>query len=356
MKPANESNYQKPAIILELGPTRAIGIYLVVLGHILGHYDRNYLDFGHWMMLRQFIYYFHMPLFFFVSGILYSYSGRAPAKLDKYPGFVLKKAQRLILPYLSFSLIILTTRVVASLFIDVNTDAGIIDYLLLILINPHAGGSPYLWFLYTLFICFLVFPLQGMIDKKRRAVIWFPIFLALYVLSYKVQYELVKDLFENLLFFYGGYLFSRDLQNNFSRVRRYGGYFLLVFICYFVAVKLTELRLQTVLNGFILAHLGIVSTLYLSCLIVDRLKNRTAVFIIDKLNEFSYDIYLIHYLAAVWTLGVLFYKIFDLGASIPNLLIIALMPVVSIVISVLISQYLIRKNKTAGRILLGRLK
>ncbi len=46
---------------------RGFGIILVVLGH---------LHFGH-NMLHQYIYAFHMPLFFLVSGYLY----RAPARL-----------------------------------------------------------------------------------------------------------------------------------------------------------------------------------------------------------------------------------------------------------------------------------
>lgn len=66
---------------------KGIGIILVVLGHI-------YSGFG-----KSIIYLFHMPLFFFASGAVLSYS-------DKVSSLQLgKKAKRLLIPYFFFSLL-----------------------------------------------------------------------------------------------------------------------------------------------------------------------------------------------------------------------------------------------------------
>lgn len=66
---------------------KAIGIILVVLGHA-----------GPTLHLVNYIYSFHMPLFFFISGYLFS--------LDRHPqliNFVKSRARGLLIPYLTFA-------------------------------------------------------------------------------------------------------------------------------------------------------------------------------------------------------------------------------------------------------------
>lgn len=75
---------------------KTIGIILVVLGHM--HIDP---------LARDFIYAFHMPLFFIVSGYLFT-----PSLDNSYKKHVLKDAKRLLIPYLFFgvlSVLIFTT-------------------------------------------------------------------------------------------------------------------------------------------------------------------------------------------------------------------------------------------------------
>ena len=158
------------AYVYELVVTRAIGIYLVVLGHVLDHYGHNYLDLGHWEILLDFIYSFHMPLFFVVSGIVYGYSASRPVTLRQYLSFTGRKVKRLLFPYLILSLIILAIRYGME-FVVGNTarslDLG--GQLLNILVNPRLGSSPYLWFLYTLFLIFLIFPLATLFGRRIPA-------------------------------------------------------------------------------------------------------------------------------------------------------------------------------------------
>lgn len=63
---------------------KGFGIILVVLGHVTLNSD-----------LYHFIYAFHMPLFFIISGMF----------LHDKPGFIRKQAKSLFLPYISFGLL-----------------------------------------------------------------------------------------------------------------------------------------------------------------------------------------------------------------------------------------------------------
>ena len=67
---------------------RGIAIFLVVFGHIT-----------HISTLRTFIYGFHVPLFFFISGLLF-----APEKYKNFNEFIIKKFKTLIIPYVFFYL------------------------------------------------------------------------------------------------------------------------------------------------------------------------------------------------------------------------------------------------------------
>lgn len=67
---------------------KGIGIFLVVLGHTTSN-----------EMLLKWIYSFHMPLFFFLSGLFHSQG-------KNYKEFLMKKAKGLLVPYFSFAIIL----------------------------------------------------------------------------------------------------------------------------------------------------------------------------------------------------------------------------------------------------------
>lgn len=79
---SNTASYKR---INFIDTAKGIGILLVVFGHV--NYNRDVLTF---------IYSFHMPLFFFISGMLFN------SKSKSLGNFVKKKAQSLICPYVLF--------------------------------------------------------------------------------------------------------------------------------------------------------------------------------------------------------------------------------------------------------------
>ena len=62
---------------------RGVGIIFVVFGHVT-----------HDMPVREFIYGFHLPLFFFLSGTLFR-----DRNLAGFAPFIRKKARSLLIPY-----------------------------------------------------------------------------------------------------------------------------------------------------------------------------------------------------------------------------------------------------------------
>lgn len=71
---------------------RGIATIMVVIGHCDYHYTE--------LWLTTWVYSFHMPLFFIISGMLFR-----PEKYDNFKHFLKKKFKGLVVPYLIFSLI-----------------------------------------------------------------------------------------------------------------------------------------------------------------------------------------------------------------------------------------------------------
>ncbi|MEN6567282.1 MAG: acyltransferase family protein [Veillonellales bacterium] len=131
---------------------KGIGIILVVLGHI-------------WLMREgyNYIYSFHMPLFFFLSGYIVNF-----AKYDGLRQFIVVKLNGLVIPYFWFSFFtylywVLVERKFsgnevspAAAFINIFISPGADQYL------PH---NPALWFLTCLFIVAIAF--YGMASKLK---------------------------------------------------------------------------------------------------------------------------------------------------------------------------------------------
>lgn len=81
---------------------RGGAISLVVLGHALN--DQTYADAHIDIVVQWFvrlIYSFHIPLFFFVAGASFNW----PKKNSNFTSFILHKGMRLLIPFLSFTLL-----------------------------------------------------------------------------------------------------------------------------------------------------------------------------------------------------------------------------------------------------------
>lgn len=131
---------------------KAIGIFLIVLGHTL--------KFGE---LRKFIYAFHVPLFFFLSGLCFSKKSNSI--------FIKKKLLTIYLPYLIFALISISIYSILGKYIG-QTDLNLFDNLKgMVYANPNLDNMQWnqpLWFLPCLMIQLILINFFENIITKRK--------------------------------------------------------------------------------------------------------------------------------------------------------------------------------------------
>jgi len=138
----------------------AIAIILVVFGHAMPvHYDYPENDYIvkiiKWLI--TFVYSFHMPLFFFLSGYLYAHTNHA-SRNREYKPFLHKKFNRLILPYVIISTVAFLPKVGLSHYAVNPVELSWLTYFETI-IYPWKNTVRYFWFLPTLFLMFALAPL-----------------------------------------------------------------------------------------------------------------------------------------------------------------------------------------------------
>jgi fucose 4-O-acetylase-like acetyltransferase len=135
-----------------------ISIILVVLGHSgcvwAGKWNDKvfYNSSSSIKYITLYIYSFHMPLFVFISGYLYSYGKR----LDKYKSFkqfIGKKVNRQLIPYLLVGTLFMLP---AEMIFHLNNDSS--SYFKRVINEIILAKSPsHLWFILMLFNLFIIF-------------------------------------------------------------------------------------------------------------------------------------------------------------------------------------------------------
>ena len=177
----------------ELDLMKGIGILLVYLGH---SFNLNNLEWnGAFVYLYRSTYSFHMPLFFFISGLL-SNTNKEIILGKFYKG----KIKRLLIPYFFINFIDFFPRTLFPHLVNSKFE-GIKEVLFY--------GTRISWFVYTLFIIFMVFPFLAKYILKKDKYYLFGLFLI--ILNYLKIFENIeifslKAVVSYLLYFYIGYI------------------------------------------------------------------------------------------------------------------------------------------------------
>lgn len=138
---------------------RAIAIILVVIGHYWPPLVPKW-----YAIIHDAIYSFHMPLFLAISGFLYMATQNTK---QQYLPFLKKKAYRLLVPYLTVSVIIITIKLAVPSNAGVEAPVTPMAYLQMFYL-PVAGA--FLWFIWTIWWMFCIIHL---LSKKRQRLIFF---------------------------------------------------------------------------------------------------------------------------------------------------------------------------------------
>lgn len=129
------------------------GIILVVLGHS-GFEEpiiQQKLD-----LLHKWIYSFHMPLFFMISGYLFSYTNKDLSSIHPIT-FLNKKIQRLLIPYILLGCVLYVIKFAFSGLSHAERTFSIEGFFKMF-VSPGCADSTmgYLWYLLSLFVIFVI--------------------------------------------------------------------------------------------------------------------------------------------------------------------------------------------------------
>lgn len=271
--------------------------------------------------LHKIIYSFHMPLFFFISGFL------AKQILDSSQKFAVirKKISRLLVPYFFIGICYLPLKILLSQF--ANKAYELSDFWkILIGINPDGE----LWFLYALFFVSAV----AIIFGNRVNNFGLIVAAVLAVVDLHTFFSPIKFLWFNFFFVFGIYCrqnFPNFIQETDSKAA-------LVYLAAFAVGVYFNLL-------FVSAATGITLCLWISWKISQT--NSAAVKIFEILGLFSMDIYILSDMIKI-PCRIVFWSHFHMYT-----LTFWVCFTASVVGSVILSKYFIRRSKILSKLVLG---
>ena len=156
------------------------GILLVVLGH--SGFEEPIIK-QELSGLHSWIYSFHMPLFFMISGYLFSLTNKSFVDI-KPAKFMQKKVLRLLVPYLTIGTIVYLIKFAFSGLSHASRDFTICSFFYMFIApsNPNSTMG-YLWYIVTLFVVFAIAVLLNKLRIDMKKPLWclvlFFVFLSL---------------------------------------------------------------------------------------------------------------------------------------------------------------------------------
>ncbi|MDD3014155.1 MAG: acyltransferase family protein [Candidatus Gastranaerophilales bacterium] len=248
---------------------KGIGIIFVIFAHVLTISPA----------LLNYIYSFHMPLFFFISGYLFS-----DTKYKTLKDFSKKKAQTLLVPYFIFSAVsfIYWALIQTRMGDDIQHPNLFHAFIGIFYSNPADHAMSYnvaLWFLTCLFCTeILFFIVKKRNENKHHLIISLVLFSILgYLYSLYVHFNLpwsIDVAFSAVVFYGVGYLFKTVNKNDYflQKFSRIPVLLIVVAVNYFLSQINHEIDMASnELHNYFLfytgAFLGIFSWISVSFLI-----------------------------------------------------------------------------------------
>ena len=191
---------------------QAFGIILVVAGHSTYQLQQS----GHMPAVRQWIYSFHMPLFFFISGYLLKYSNtRKGIQLSDMPvfgknGFITGKVRRLLVPYVIISSVAFIPKTMMSAIALRPVDMSVWSYLGMLL-YPHTNVIGYFWFLPPLFLIFSFTLLAAKTKVNINDSLLIVCLIAVSIVNPGTGFLGLDSALYNAVFFAAGYMFRKHM-------------------------------------------------------------------------------------------------------------------------------------------------
>lgn len=179
--------------------SKGLAILFVYLGHcILYHPIQMRIMYPWCNTLSSFIVSFNMPMFFIISGYLFSKTRKSTAEL--YKG----KTMRILVPYLFTMFILVCVKLVLPASMSYNSAAG--GGVKPLIVNALCFGGDR-WFVYTLYIIFLLLiPIRGWLKNKWVNFSIIAALTVIYFLDFLPSIFALEKVFYFMVFFLAGYM------------------------------------------------------------------------------------------------------------------------------------------------------
>ena len=289
--------------IAEFSFLHVFAILLVVLGH--SFYQTNSL-------IVDWMYQFHIPLFFFVSGYLFNVSVNGKPLQPHI--FLSRKAVRLLLPYFALSTLLFVPKVLLSQFMVRPIEASWSEYVLM-LIYPYRNVNSSYWFLPTLFLLF-VFTVVALLFfqrlKHRTSLTVTTLLLTLLALanislpfSHDTLFNVVGVIHYAFYFALGYFVFSFGLMRFLDKRKTS---FLVFLFTLAVSIIALHVNKSPLMDLFFAMDGGFMSVALV------RLYAKYGLRFLNHLSPASYTIYLYHGIFQALSLQMLMrFTHFDIG-------------------------------------------
>lgn len=302
---------------------------LVVLGHAISD---TVMDNPLFSRLFYFIYSFHMPLFFFISG----YCGSKVIKCDTISNkckYIQSRFARLMIPYCFIGVCYIPLKVVLAKHASAPVSLSGVLFEMLKGNNPNFQ----LWTLYALFFTALIMCVLA--NQKDREILMIAIFGILQILSVRFPSGIVKNILFELPFFYAGIMCKNHnwLAGKLN-----------------IGVGMTALALLVIINCLVVlsgehylkiatGYFGIVASFFVAMQIT-----KTACNPFVTIGKYGMDIYILANAVQV-AIRIVFLR--ALGVN--GIVCCVLSTVLGVFVPIIISKYFVRKHSWTRKLVLG---
>ncbi len=267
---------------LDLG--KGLAILFVYLGHSILYHPIQMGSLYPWChTLGQFIVSFNMPMFFIISGYLFSKTRKSTVEL--YKG----KTMRILVPYLFTMLILVGVKLVLPASLSYNS--AVVGGIKSLIINALCYGGDR-WFVYTLFIIFLLLiPVRVWLKKKWLDWVIIAVLTAVYFLDFLPTIFALDKVFYYMVFFIAGYM----LDEYYSAIKSWSlKYWWLIYVVFIMAniVFVDELVKVKFLYRFILPFTGTLGVMTMAFQLEKVIEKSKVAQYIEYCGKYSLQFYL----------------------------------------------------------------
>lgn len=316
--------------IKEIDVASGIAILLVVYAHLL--FEETGLI-SWYKVSRDIIYLFHMPFFIFISGILVGFTTKEYTNNREYSTFLVKKIKKFLPPYLLFATIFIFAENLSGKGSWQNLPLDIFDTIL----RPPKSPAGFLWYIYVLFIFYAIFPFLLRFTKRRLELLLLPALLLQFINLTPILS--LNQIGEYSIFFLLGAIASLSIEENLRLVKKYGIFFLSLFIIVLVSVwQLSLIDLKY--SKLILGMLSLPSLLYISTILKD-------VRMLNLVGKNSFYIYLMNTLIG----GILYLTLVSFLNFKPGAMLILVMFIIAAAGPIVVKKYIINRVPLLQRLI-----